>query len=523
MPAPPPSHDPAAPPPAAAPPHTGPPRTGPPPSGAPPLLRPGLPVAAAVAIACTASFMVVTDGAIVNVALPAMSADLGLASAAARWVVDAYLLVLGGCTLLAARAGDLFGRRATLQAGLLLFTAAGALGGLAGSGQVLIAARAAQGLGASALATSTLGVVLAATADRPELRRRAMSAWAASSSSAAALGVLLGGVLTEHAGWRWVMYVNVPVGIALLTAVQLCLRPTDVRGSLGRLDLPGAFVSTTGVGLLLFGVTRGSESGWTSPTTLVSLAAAALLLTAFVRIEARSANPLVRLPVFRLPGVPAGNLVVLLLGSSLTASLFLVSQLLQQVLGYSAQQAGLAMLPMGGCLAAAALVSRRLLDAGARRLPLYGGTVAAAGLLWLATLPADAGFAADLLGPLLLIGTGLGLMLMSATTAATAAVPPAEAGLASGLLNTSRQLGGALGLALLGALAQSVTGTASGAAALLHGSRAALVAAAALSLLGALTSLLLPGARSAGGTVGAGTSSTTGTGTDAGTATHQRC
>ncbi|GAB7184693.1 MFS transporter [Kitasatospora sp. Ki12] len=498
--------DPAAPPPPTASTPAASPPAGPPAPGPPRLLRPGLPVAAAVAIACTASFMVVTDGAIVNVALPAMSADLGLGSAAARWVVDAYLLVLGGFTLLAARAGDLFGRRATLRAGLVLFTAASALGGLAGSGPALIAARAAQGLGASALATSTLGVVLAATADRPHLRRRAMSAWAASSSSAAALGVLLGGVLTEHAGWRWVMYVNVPIGIALLTAVHLCLRPADVRGSLGRLDLPGALVSTTGVGLLLFGLTRGGERGWTSPATLATLTAAALLLTVFVLVQARSANPLVRLPVFRLPGVATGNLVVLLLGSSLTASLFLVSQLMQQVLGYSAQQTGLAMLPMGVCLAAAALLSRRLLDAGARRLPLYGGTVAAAGLLWLATLPADPRYTADLLGPLLLTGSGLGLMLMSATTAATAAVPPAEAGLASGLLNTSRQLGGALGLALLGAIAQSVTGgtadtAASGtatAAALLHGSRAALLAAAALSLLGALTSLLLPGARGAG-------------------------
>ncbi|MEV6979579.1 MFS transporter [Kitasatospora sp. NPDC093806] len=468
------------------------------PATPPRLLRPGRPVTAAVAIACTASFMVVTDGAIVNVALPAMGADLGLGPAAARWVVDAYLLVLGGFTLLAARAGDLFGRRVTLQAGLLLFTAASALGGLAGSGQALIAARAAQGLGASALATSTLGVVLAATADRPELRRRAMSAWAASSSSAAALGVLIGGILTEHAGWRWVMYVNVPVGIALLIAVRLCLQPADVRGSLAGLDLPGALVSTTGVGLLLFGLTHGGERGWTSPTTLVTLAAAVLLLTAFVRVEARSAHPLVRLPVFRLPGVPTGNLVVLLLGSSLTASLFLVSQLMQQVLGYSAERTGLAMLPMGLCLAAAALVSRRLLDAGARRLPLYGGTAAAAGLLWLAALPADARYPVDLLGPLLLIGSGLGLMLMSATTAATAAVPPAEAGLASGLLNTSRQLGGALGLALLGAIAQSVTAAEDGpgAAALLHGSHAALLAAAALSLLGALASLLLPGARS---------------------------
>ncbi|MFJ1708100.1 MFS transporter [Kitasatospora sp. NPDC088346] len=494
---------PAVPSPRIQPPATRPPVTAPP-ADPPRLLRPGRPVAAAVAIACAASFMVVTDGAIVNVALPAMSTDLGLGSAAARWVVDAYLLVLGGFTLLAARAGDLFGRRATLRAGLVLFTAASALGGLAGSGQALIAARAAQGLGASALATSTLGVVLAATADRPELRRRAMSAWAASSSSAAALGVLLGGVLTQHAGWRWVMYVNVPAGIALLVAVHLCLQPAGARGAVGRLDLPGALVSTTGVGLLLFGVTRGGEHGWMSPSTLTALLAAALLLGAFVRIEARSAHPLVRLPVFRLPGVPAGNLVVLLLGSSLTASLFLVSQLTQQVLGYSAQQAGLAMLPMGACLATAALLSRRLLDAGARRLPLYGGTVAAAGLLWLAVLPGDARYAVDLLGPLLLTGSGLGLMLVSATTAATAAVPPAEAGLASGLLNTSRQLGGALGLALLGAIAQSVTGTAAGtdsgtaaraAADLLHGTHAALLAAAALSLLGALTSLLLPGTR----------------------------
>ncbi|MCX4751110.1 MFS transporter [Kitasatospora sp. NBC_01287] len=442
--------------------------------------------------------MVVMDGAIVNVALPAIRADLGLSATGQQWVVNAYLLTLGGFILLAARAGDLFGRRAVLRLGLVLFTGASMVGGLADSGATLLCARAVQGVGGSALATSTLGVIMAATQHDARARQRALSLWAAASSSAAALGVLVGGVLTQRAGWRWVMFVNVPVGIALIAAVSFCLRPAPPRtGPIG-LDIPGALAVTTGVGALLYGISLAGEDGWGSPMTLGTLAAAAVLLALFVAVESRSSRPLVRLGVFRLPNLPAGNLVVLLLGATLTASLFLVSQVLQQILDYDALRAGLAMLPMGACLAIAALASRRLLAAGIRRLPCYGGLLGAAGLLWLSRVPLAADYRADLLGPVVLTGLGLGLMLMSAANAATAGVPPQDAGLASGLLNMSRQLGGALGLALLVSLTDAATRHGAGrrdpALAQLGGYHAALLAAAAFSALAALASLRLRGA-----------------------------
>jgi EmrB/QacA subfamily drug resistance transporter len=461
----------------------------------PRLLRAGLPLGVVLAIACTAAFMVVMDSAIVNVALPSMRTALHLSAAQEQWVVDGYLLALGGCILIAARAGDLYGRRATLLCGLVLFTAASAVGGLADSGPLLLAARVVQGVGASGLATSTLSVIMAATQGDDPARRRALSVWAAASSSAAALGVLIGGVLTQEAGWRWVMFVNVPVGVALIAAVGRCLLPAPPRADRQTLDVPGALTATLGVGVLLYAVSRAGQTGWTAPRTLQELALAAVLLAAFLLLERRSSSPLVRLGVFRSANVRTGNLLVLMLGASLTASLYLASQVLQQVLGYSARDTGLAMLPMGVCLAVAALGSRRLAAAGARRLPCYGGLVGAAGLLWLARVPLGAHYLTDLLGPLLLTGTGLGLMLMSATAAATAGVPARDTGLASGLLNMGRQLGGALGVAVLATVNASVTrGSLPGhppQVAQLDGYHAALAVAAGFSALAALVSLLL--------------------------------
>ncbi|WP_042437414.1 MFS transporter [Streptacidiphilus albus] len=461
----------------------------------PRLLRAGLPLGAVLAIACTAAFMVVMDSAIVNVALPSIRAALHLSAAAEQWVVDAYLLALGGCILLAARAGDLFGRRATLLCGLVLFTAASAVGGLADSGPVLLGARVVQGVGASGLATSTLSVIMAATQDDGAARRRALSVWAAASSSAAALGILIGGVLTQQAGWRWVMFVNVPVGLALIGAVGYCLLPSQARPDRQALDVPGALTAVLGIGALLYAVSQAGQVGWAAPRTLQELAAAAALLAAFLLIEARSRSPLVRLDLFRTANIRTGNLLVLMLGAALTASLYLASQVLQQVLGYDARQTGLAMLPMGVCLAGAALGSRRLLATGTRRLPCYGGLVGGAGLLWLSRVPLGAHYLPDLLGPLLLTGTGLGLMLMSATSAATAGVPARDTGLASGLLNMNRQLGGALGIAVLSTLNESVTrGSLAGhplRVAQLNGYHAALAAAAGFSALAGLVSLLL--------------------------------
>ncbi|AKU23453.1 MFS transporter [Massilia sp. NR 4-1] len=454
----------------------------------PALLRPHLPPWVAVAIACLSSFMVVMDGAIVNVALPSMQAELGLSASQLPWVVDAYLLVLGGCMLLAARAGDLFGRRRVLQAGLAVFTLASLAGGLAASPALLLGARAVQGLGASALATSTLAVIVAVY-PHGAARGRAISCWAASSAIASACGVLIGAVLTAQAGWRWVMFVNVPPGLLLMAAVSLSLQGggTAAPGQRQPLDLAGAASVTLGMGALIYGLSQGAAQGWANPPVLLALGAAVLLLAAFLQRERRVTQPLLPLSIFRLHNVRMGNLVVLGLGASLTAASYLTSLVLQQVAGYGVLDTGLALLPMSLALAVAAIVSRPLMDGGLRRLPFYGGLCSAAGLQWLSHMPAQPVFANDVLGPTLLTGLGLGLMLMTATHTALAGVPGREAGLASGLFNTARQLGAALGIALLSTLVHAIAAQQSA----LAGYQAAFSATAVLSLAAALASLTL--------------------------------
>ena len=395
----------------------------------PSLLRPRVPASLAVAIACLSSFMVVMDSTIVNVALPSIGTDLGLPAASLHWVVDAYLLMLGGFMLLAARAGDLFGRRPILQAGLFVFTAASLVGGLAPNGAMLLIARAVQGLGASVLATSTLALIVAVCPGSAE-RRQAISIWAASSSIASAVGVGIGGLLTTLAGWRWVMFVNVPIGAVLAAMIAVCLSRSPARKDRQPLDVPGALSITLGMGLLMYGISQSATQGWSAPTVLTAWSAAAMLLLAFVRIEATGKHPLVRLDIFRLHNVRMGNIVVLGLGACLTASTFLTSLLLQQTLGYGALDTGLALLPMGLALAVSAMTSRALMDRGVRRLPFVGGLLCAAGLMWMSAAPDQAIYAADELGPTRCIGTGLGLMLMTATHTALDGVPPQDAGLA---------------------------------------------------------------------------------------------
>lgn len=464
------------------------------PTSSSPLIHPHIPLWVALVIACVASFMVVMDGAIVNVALPSMQADLHLSTLQAQWVVDAYLLSLGGSMLLAARASDLFGRKPILQSGLAIFTLASLAGGLAGSGAMLLVARAAQGFGASALATSTLAVIVAVYPAGPA-KARAISIWAASSSVASALGVVIGGVLTAQAGWRWVMFVNVPVGAALLAGIALCMAPGAKDAHKPRLDYWGAGAITTGIGALIFGISQAVNLGWDAFPVRAALAASILLIGAFIRIEANVAEPLIPLSIFRLRNVRMGNLVVLGLGATLTASTFFLSIVLQQILAYNALDTGLALLPMGIALALAAIVSRPLMDAGVRRLPCFGGLISAAGLACLGALPVEARYLADILGPTLLVGLGLGLMLMSATHTALAGVPPKQAGLASGLFNTARQLGAALGIASLSTLAHTVARQAAGSPAPLlaqmQGYHAAFLATAVLSALVALLSLTL--------------------------------
>ncbi len=359
-----------------------------------------------------------------------------------------------------------------------------------------LAARAVQGIGAAVLATSSMTLVMAATHHDKQARASALSLWAALNSAGFALGVVIGGLLTEGAGWRWVMFVNVPVGLALMAGIASSLLAPPPRDARPRLDVPGALASTLGSALLVYGITQSPAQGWASPLVLGSLALALGLLALFVTIERRSASPLVRLSIFQMPGLAVGNLLMLGLGALLAASIYLISTTCSKWPATAPARPGWPCCPMGLMLAAVRLLFTKAMGAGtARRLPLWGALLAAAGLAWLGLLPARAVFVLDVLGPTLLVGTGLGLLILAATHAVTSGVPVQDAGLASGLANTARQLGGALGVAALatlaGAIAQAQSAGIDTQSALLAGSHAAFFAATGLALLCGLVSMRL--------------------------------
>ena len=459
------------------------------------LLKKGIPAWIAALVACLCAFMVVMDSSIVNVALPAMQTDLGLSVAEQQWVIDAYLLTLGGFMLLAARASDIYGRRVILQSGLILFTLASLAGGLATTGPMLLAARAVQGLGGSVLATSTLTVIVAAYPRGPK-QDRAISLWAASSSIASAFGVIIGGVLTSLINWRWVMFVNVPIGVVLSGMVAICLLPKSKENNPAKLDIPGAVTITLALTAFIFGITQTLERGWKSPVVLCSLAGALVLLLVFIAIEKNTAAPLIRLSIFRHWNVRIGIFMVLGLGGALTANVLFSSLSLQQISGYSPLQTGLALLPMAAMLAISSFISRPLRAAGFQRLPFLGGLLATAGFVWFNWLPAHPDYISEFLFPSLLVGCGLGLMLMTAIQAVLAGIPAQDTGLASGLQNTARQLGGALGIAILVTLSHTVTtlhveSGSTAAVAQLAGYHSAFLAAGVICGISALISLLL--------------------------------
>jgi EmrB/QacA subfamily drug resistance transporter len=474
-------------------PHPG--TTAAPPASAEPAARPHVPSGMILAIACVANFMVIIDTSIVNVALPAMKAALGLSAADQQWVVDAYLVTFGGFLLLAARAGDLFGRKGVFQAGLLVFTAASLAGGLAQDPWLLIAARVLQGVGAAALASSSLSLITASHPEGPA-RTHALALWAAVGSSAGAVGVVLGGLLTTELSWRYVLFINVPIGIALLIAAAAGLVPSPPRRDWARLDLPGALTVTAGTSSLVYAVSQATSKGWGSPPVIAALTAAVVLLAAFGMIEARSAAPLVPLRILRQRSLAVGNTVMACLGVVMTSGFFFLSLYLQQILGYSAPRTGVAIVPMTVLLAAGPLAAKRLLPRFGPRLEiLAGGILTTAGVAWMSLLPDHSDYPARILGPMLVIAAGIGLMLLPLAASATAGIDTRYAGLASGLFNTARQLGGAVGLAVLVTVATTATRhshLASPAAATVHGYRIALLISAAVSLASVLIALLLP-------------------------------
>ncbi|QYN19624.1 MFS transporter [Amycolatopsis sp. DSM 110486] len=439
-----------------------------------------------------AQFMVVLDSSIVNVALPSMKSGLGLSPSAQQWVVNGYLVAFGGLLLFAARASDLFGRRRVFQVGLVVFSLASLAGGLAQDGWMLLAARLVQGAGAAALAPSSLSLITASHTE-PSQRTRAMTWWGVAASSAGAAGIVVGGLLAS-VSWRWVMLVNVPIGIGLLIASLMCLAPTETGQRRSRIDLPGAITVTLSAAALVYGVSAAPDAGWGSARVVVSLVAGVLLLAAFVAIERRSSDPLIPLGIFSLANVRMGNVLTLCMGAVITAPLFFLSLYLQQVLGQSAVRTGLALLPMVAVISIGVLLSQKLIPiVGARRLVVIGGIIVAAGLTWVGQLPVHSDYVAHVLLPTVVVGAGTSLTMMPAIVASTSGIDPRNAGVASGLINMCRQLGAALGLAVLVTISTTVTShsTSSGNTAVVDGYRIAFYALAVLGLVTAALALRL--------------------------------
>lgn len=444
-------------------------------------------------------FVVVIDASIVNVALPSMGAALGISQDDLSWVVNAYTLTFGGFLLLGGRLADFLGRRRMFIVGMALFSAASLLGGLAQSEGWLNAARAAQGLGAAIISPAALSIVTTTFAEGAE-RNRALGVWGAVAGAGGAVGVLLGGFLTEYLSWRWVLFVNVPIGLFLIYQAPRRLKESTSGEEQERtFDIPGAVTVTAGLALLVYALVDAESAGWTSTETLLRLAVAAILLAAFVLIELRSRRPLVPFSIFRLRTLRGANIVALLVGMSLFSMFFLITLYLQQVLGQSAIEAGLSYLPLSALIIISAGVASQLVNRIGFKYTLIAGMLfVAAGLGWFSQVSAPGGsYAADVLGPSMLAAIGLGLSFVSVTIAAMTGTTPQQAGLASGLINTSQQVGGALGLAILASVANTVTGDAfaSGitdqAVALTEGFQDAFTVGACFALVGALLAGLL--------------------------------
>lgn len=450
-------------------------------------------------IACAAQFMVILDVTIVNVALPAMRAELRLDAAGQQWIVNAYILGFAGLLLLGGRTADLVGTRRAFVTGVTVFTLASLVGGLATGGGPLVAARAVQGVGGAFLTPATLALIMR-TFTEPAARAGAMGAWSAVMAAGGAVGAVVGGVLTEYAGWRWVLFVNVPIGAALLAAALLYVPAGGGRGGPRRFDLPGALTVTAGLTALVHGTITSEAHGWGSPRVWAPVGAGVLLLAGFVVIESRVAHPLVPLAILRRRGLAVANPLVMVMSGAGFSMWFLLSLHLQQNLGLGAAEAGLCFVPGSlGIIVGARFATRLIARTGSRPLVVVGMALSTAGFVWLSRISAGGGYVDEVAGPFTLTCAGVGLALMPAMVAATGGTDPAEAGLASGLVNTSRQVGGALGLAVLATVASHTTAARLARRphelqqALTAGYGRALLTAAAFTACAALGALALPG------------------------------
>jgi EmrB/QacA subfamily drug resistance transporter len=457
----------------------------------------------ALALLAAAQFVVVLDAAIVNVALPSIGTDLDFSQGDLSWVVNAYTLFFGGFLLLGGRMADLIGRRRLFIGGLILFVAASLAGGFASSPGMLIAARAVQGLGAALLSPAALSLVTVMFTEGAE-RNKAMGVWGAVAGSGGAAGVLLGGILTEYAGWEWVLWVNVPIGIAAAMLAPRLLPESRNEGA-RHFDIAGAVSVTAGLSLFVYTMVDATNAGWLSGQTLGLGAAALALIAAFAVIELRSKAPLVPFSIFRRRTITGTNVVGLLVAMALFSMFFFISLYMQQVLGYSAIKSGLSYLPLaGGIIVSAGIASALVTRFGFKPILTTGLVLTAIGLVWFSQVDVGGSYLGDILFPSLIAAVGLGFAFVPMTIAAVAGVEPHETGLASGLINTSQQVGGALGLAILASIANSRTDSlmteAGGAAAALpnaltEGFQTAFIVGAGFAVLGAILSATLISSR----------------------------
>jgi EmrB/QacA subfamily drug resistance transporter len=468
-------------------------------TAASPVPRPasGVDANAVLALIAVAQFMVILDATIVNVALPTIKVDVGFSEQSLSWVLNAYTLMFGGFLLLGGRLADRLGRRRLFVAGIAVFTGASLICGVSQSEGMLLVARGLQGLGGAMVSPAALSIILTTFAEGAE-RNRALAVWGAIAGAGGAVGLLLGGVLVELLSWRWVFFVNVPIG-----AVVLALTPRIVpesrseSASEGGYDAEGAVAITLGTIALVFTLIKAESWGWTAGRTLAGFAVAALLIAAFVVIERRHRNPLVPLRIFSNRGLAASDATMLVVAAALFGMFFFLTLYLQQVLGYSALKTGVAYLPLTLTLIGASALASRLVDRFTPKPVLsFGLLVSTAGFVLLTRVNGHGDYTGHVLPAMIVLGAGLGMSFVPITIAATNGVAGGDSGLASGLLNTTQQVGGSLGLAILSSVSTSRSTSAlqGGSAlpvALTHGFKGAFVVAAVLCAIGVVLAVVL--------------------------------
>src|SRR5215210_7090570 len=401
-----------------------------------------------LAVVATAFFMTILDVSIVNVALPSIAEDLHFSQENLQWVITAYAIAFGGFLLLGGRAADLIGRRGVFVAGVALFTLASLVCGLAQSDEMLIASRAVQGLGGAIISPAALSIVMTSFEEGPE-RNKALGVWGALGGSGAAVGVLAGGILTEYLSWRWIFFVNVPVG-ALVLLLTPRIVPQSRRDEGGRrYDALGAVLVSAGLALLVYGISEAPKVGWATGRTVGVLIAAGVLLIGFLVNERRHHDPLMPFHIFRVRTVAGANVVGALLGAVIFANFFLLTLYVQDILGYSALKAGLTFLATAGTAVLSAGVAQALTTKfGAKPIITIGLVLLTAAMVWYSQIPVHGTYATDLLPGYVMVGVGIAFAFVPVSIAALAGVVEREAGLASGLINTSQQIGGAIGVAV---------------------------------------------------------------------------